>query len=96
MPKPQKHAERPRDVNQWARQMVQQSTGQTEIVPVEGALSPGVLPMPNAAQISAFMAEMGRRGGLIGGKRRLETMTKTERRKAASKAAKARWGNAKK
>jgi hypothetical protein len=41
--------------------------------------------------LSKVMAEMGRRGGKIGGKRRLETMTAPERKKAASKAAKARW-----
>jgi hypothetical protein len=34
---------------------------------------------------------LGRRGGLIGGKRRAERMTPEERSAAASKAAKARW-----
>lgn len=42
------------------------------------------------------MREMGRKGGKIGGKRRLETMTAEERReiarKAGAKGAKARWG----
>jgi hypothetical protein len=42
-------------------------------------------------EISRVMSEMGRRGGRIGGKRRLETMTKEERRSAAVRAAKARW-----
>jgi hypothetical protein len=37
------------------------------------------------------MAAMGRKGGQIGGKRRLVTMTPEQRRKAATKAAKARW-----
>jgi hypothetical protein len=37
------------------------------------------------------MAEMGRRGGRIGGKRRLETMTKRQRSNVAKAAAKARW-----
>jgi hypothetical protein len=37
------------------------------------------------------MAEMGRRGGRIGGKRRLETMTSKERTAVAKAAAKARW-----
>jgi hypothetical protein len=50
---------------------------------------------PTAAQISVFMAEMGRRGGQIGGKRRLETMTKEQRRKIAVKAARTRWKNLK-
>jgi hypothetical protein len=37
------------------------------------------------------MAEMGRKGGRIGGKRRLETMTDRQRSAIARKAAKARW-----
>jgi len=43
------------------------------------------------AQISQLMAEMGRKGGRIGGKRRLETMTPERRSQVALKAAKARW-----
>jgi hypothetical protein len=42
------------------------------------------------------MAEMGRRGGQIGGKRRLVTMTEKERSDIASAAAKARWKAVKK
>jgi hypothetical protein len=42
------------------------------------------------------MAEMGRRGGQIGGKRRLETMTDRQRSTVARKAAKARWAKKKK
>jgi hypothetical protein len=41
------------------------------------------------------MAAIGRKGGQIGGKRRLKTMTKTERSKIATRAAKARWKQAK-
>jgi hypothetical protein len=37
------------------------------------------------------MAAIGRKGGQIGGKRRLKTMTKAERHKVAVKAAKTRW-----
>ena len=37
------------------------------------------------------MAELGAKGGKIGGKRRLETMTDERRREVAAKAAKARW-----
>jgi hypothetical protein len=37
------------------------------------------------------MAAIGRKGGQIGGKRRLKTMTKTQRSKIAAKAANARW-----
>jgi hypothetical protein len=38
------------------------------------------------------MAEIGRKGGQIGGKRRLEKMTPEERSNVALKAARARWG----
>ncbi len=37
------------------------------------------------------MREMGRKGGRIGGKRRLVTMTPEQRKQIASGAAKARW-----
>lgn len=37
------------------------------------------------------MSAIGRKGGQIGGKRRLKTMTKAERSKIAAKAARARW-----
>jgi hypothetical protein len=46
--------------------------------------------------VSQVMAQMGRKGGRIGGKRRLETMTDEERRKVASDAAKARWSKKRK
>ena len=45
-----------------------------------------------AADISAVMREMGRRGGRIGGKRCLETMTAEQRSARATHAARARWG----
>jgi len=37
------------------------------------------------------MSAIGRKGGAIGGKRRLLTMTPEKRREAAIKAAQARW-----
>ncbi len=46
--------------------------------------------------VQQVMREMGARGGRIGGKRRLETMTEEQRTRSARKAAKARWANAKK
>jgi hypothetical protein len=45
--------------------------------------------------IHRVMSKMGRKGGKIGGKRRLETMTEEARRQVASLAAKARWAKAK-
>jgi hypothetical protein len=46
--------------------------------------------------VQQVMREMGAKGGKIGGKRRLETMTDAQRTKSAKKAAKARWAKAKK
>ena len=49
-------------------------------------------PRPSVSKaISRVMAQMGSRGGKIGGKRRLETMTAEQRSQVASDAAKARW-----
>jgi hypothetical protein len=45
-------------------------------------------PKPSKYDISRVMAEMGRKGGQIGGKRRLKTMTKEQRRKIATKSGK--------
>jgi hypothetical protein len=39
----------------------------------------------------AHMAELGAKGGTIGGKRRLETMSHADRVRIAQKAARARW-----
>jgi hypothetical protein len=71
------------DVNQAAFQMVHRST-QTET-------SPARQPKVSSSDISRVMAAMGRKGGKIGGKRRLSTMTPEQRREVALKAAKARW-----
>lgn len=78
MPKPVKNkpVRRPTDINQLARHLVDLST--------EGVATP-----PDG--LSAYMAAIGRQGGLKGGKRRMQTMTKAERSAAATKAAKARW-----
>ncbi len=77
---------RPRDPNQLAKWIVEQSTSEKqEETPSEIPSTP--------ADISAYMASIGRKGGQIGGKRRLKTMTKEQRRKVAAKAAKARWKN---
>jgi hypothetical protein len=75
---------RPRDPNQQAKWIVDQSTSE----------SPQPEPAPIPAQLvnlSEYMAAIGRKGGQIGGKRRLKTMTKEARRKVAAKAARARW-----
>jgi len=79
MLKPKKQA-RPRDINQLARHIVEVTTEQPE---------------PTPDELSKVMAALGRLGGRIGGKRRLETMSQEERSAVASKAARARWKKAK-
>jgi hypothetical protein len=74
---------RPRDPNQLAKWIVDQSTSDTP-EPPQGPPKP-------PTDLSAYMAAIGRKGGQIGGKRRLKTMTKAERSKVATKAAKVRW-----
>ena len=49
------------------------------------------IPPLSKNQISAFMSDLGRKGGKIGGKRRLETMSAKTRTEVARKAANARW-----
>jgi hypothetical protein len=80
---------RPRDPNQHAAWTVAVSTGQIPPPEVEQPKAPRPNPSPE------FMASIGRKGGQIGGKRRLKTMTKAQRSKVAAKAAKARWKKAK-
>lgn len=76
---------RPRDPNQLAKWIVDSSTAEAPPTPE----------LPSAPSLSAYMAAMGRKGGQIGGKRRLVTMTAAQRKKAAAKAAQARWGTKK-
>lgn len=81
--------QRPRDPNQLAAWTVAVSTGQ--IAPPEPESAKVSIP----ANVSEYMAEIGRKGGHIGGKRRLKTMTRAQRSRVATKAAKARWKKAK-
>lgn len=53
-------------------------------------------PKFDKATISEVMRQLGTKGGKIGGKRRLETMTQEERTAIASRAARKRWDNQKK
>lgn len=75
---------RPRDPNQLAKWIVDQSTSETP------QPEPAASPAP-PVNLSEYMAAIGRKGGQIGGKRRLKTMTKAARSKVAAKAARARW-----
>lgn len=81
MPKRNKHPKRPKDINELAHQLVRESTE-----PNSDSIAP-----PTKAQVSMLMAQLGRKGGKIGGKRRLQTMTASERKEVAKKAALVRW-----
>ncbi len=78
-------AKRPRDFNVRAFESVAILTGTAEPSPPEGPLDP--------VQVAA--RELGRRGGLKGGKARAAKMTAEERKESARKAAEARWGKSK-
>jgi len=80
MPKRYKQR-RSTDVNQLAQHLVELSTEPTPLSP--------------PLNISEYMSAIGRKGGKIGGKRRLKTMTAKERKKVAVKAARARWRKSK-
>lgn len=78
------------DVNQAAHLMVERSTAEPKLD------IPQKLPRATQSEISRVMAAMGRKGGKIGGKQSMVTMTPIERRERALQAAKARWSKAKK
>ena len=72
--------------------MVQESTHQEEST---SPAAPAAVEAPSPVtprQLSVYFAQIGAKGGKIGGKRRLETMSGRQRKIAATKAALARWG----
>ena len=82
MPNRSSNPKRSRDVNQLAKSIVDQATGQT---PEPEKTDDG----KNAAAVA-----LGRLGGLKGGKARAEKMTAEQRSEIAQKAARARWKQA--
>jgi hypothetical protein len=73
---------RPRDLNQWAKRMVDIATGEVE------DKDPAIEPDPNK---DAAAVALGRKGGLKGGPARSESLTPEERKKIARDAAQKRW-----
>ena len=72
---------RPRDLNQWAKRMVDLATGEAsdrEPTPEEQGKDPAAV-------------SLGRRGGLKGGKARANSMTPERRADIARRAAASRW-----
>ena len=77
--KPTKSKREAGDVVQNAHRVVQESVAEAIPLPVD------------AATVSRVMAELGRRGGRVGGANRAKSLTKERRREISLKAARARW-----
>jgi hypothetical protein len=77
-PMPERSRKRPRDVNELAKQLVGEATGEIE-------------PQDRDDGKDAAAVALGRKGGLKGGKARAAKMTPEERSAAAKRAAIARW-----
>ena len=77
----EKHSKRPRDLNQWAKHMVDIATGDVE----------DREPTPEEQGKDPAAVSLGRRGGLKGGKARSDTLTPERRREIAKSAAASRW-----
>jgi hypothetical protein len=75
---PDRSRKRPRDVNELARQLVDEATGDGPKVDSDEGKDPAAV-------------ALGRKGGLKGGKARAAKLTPEERSEAARKAAHARW-----
>lgn len=73
-----KRSGRPRDPNQLGKLVADIATGEVEETPADDGKNPAAV-------------ELGRKGGLKGGKARSARMTPDERREAARHAARARW-----
>jgi hypothetical protein len=75
---PDRSRKRPKDANELGKLVVDLATGEaTDAKPDEGK---------DPAAVA-----LGRKGGLVGGKKRAESMTPEQRSAAAKKAAAARW-----
>lgn len=70
----------PKDSNQRAFEIVRISTGEAQVETE-----------PERSVVSAYLAEIGHRGGVKGGKARAARLTAKKRSAIARKAATARW-----
>ena len=84
-----KRSRKPTDVNEIARSIIAQATGEE---PATAAPED----RPEEPTKDPAAVALGRKGGLKGGKARAESMTAKQRSASAKKAAKARWGTARK
>lgn len=76
-----KRPKRPRDFNSLAHQIVAELTG----------TAPPAAPEPEEDPLRKAAAELGRRGGLKGGKARAAKLSPEERAEIARRAAQSRW-----
>ena len=70
----------PKDPNELAARIVEMSTAEVQE------------PRAGATAVSKYLAEIGRKGGLKGGKARAKKLSAAKKKAIARKAAKARWG----
>ena len=100
MPKPLKRATKareaakrkpPSDPNRAAHAVLAEHLARHDPDPGPTASAP----LDFQAAYTAHMKALGAKGGQVGGKRRLETMTQDERSAVASKAARAMWARKK-
>lgn len=75
---PDRSRKRPRDPNQLGKLIVDLATGEAEEADPDEGKNPAAV-------------ELGRKGGLRGGKARAEKLTAEQRRESAQRAAAARW-----
>ncbi len=78
-----KTPKRPRDLNQWAKRMVDIATGAVE----------DREPTPEERGKDPAAVSLGQRGGLKGGKARAANLTSEQRQEIARKAAASRWSS---
>lgn len=76
---PKQVKQRTSDINEIAHNLVERSTSE----PSEST--------PQPFSLSEYMSKIGSKGGKIGGKQRLKTMSAKQRKRIAKKAAQARW-----
>jgi len=74
-----KNPKRPRDPNQLAKSIVDLATGET------------TEPKPVIDSLASYASQLGRMGGLKGGRARAEKLSKKRRSEIAKKAARKRW-----
>ena len=75
----------PKDPNKLAHEIVRLSTEEPN------EQTPTTEPSKERSPISQYLAEIGRKGGLRGGKARAEKLSAKKRKEIAQRAAQARW-----